>query len=185
MSEWENENNSKKKVRGLKRRCRNFFKYLTEQTDSLPAPKNDDPSYPSYSVLRLNFDKFFTDSKKTPNSIRKLFIQTVINRTHYLIQMRGESQKEYRIFCTFYLPNLDGAAIIILFTKNGLESFYEGLFHREPEGMQLISLHQDRNIEKELGLIVPKGLGIKGFRAEDDDYINFHSYEIWLIGILE
>jgi hypothetical protein len=51
MQRWNFDNSSKKKVRGLKRKCRTFIKYITEYTDSLPNP--DDYSYLGYWHLHL------------------------------------------------------------------------------------------------------------------------------------
>ncbi|MFP5109528.1 DUF3916 domain-containing protein [Neobacillus sp. C211] len=181
MKQWFTHSHSKKKLRGLKRKCRTFSNYITEKTEYFPLPKNNDPSYPGYSTLQICFDDFFPDSKKTPNSVRKFFVQTIINRIKLLIDMKTESQREYRVFCTFPLPNLIGAQITILFTKKGLESFYEGLFSQEADGHRLISLNPD--LEIEWGLHLPNGVDVKGFRADGEDN-DYPSDEIWLIGIL-
>ncbi|WP_420490981.1 DUF3916 domain-containing protein [Neobacillus drentensis] len=125
------------------------------------------------------FDDFFPDSKKTPNSFRKFFVQTIINGIKHLIVTKTESQREYRVFCTFPLPHLVGAQITILFTKKGLDSFYEGLFSQEVEGHRLIYLNPDFEIE--WGLHLPNGLDVKGFKADDEDK-DYSSDEIWLIG---
>jgi hypothetical protein len=186
MKQWIIHNDSKKKVRGLRRRSRTFSKYITEQTESLPIAKNNDPSYLGYSYLNLSFDEFFIDSKKTPNSVRKFFVQTIINRIQHLIDIKTESEREYRVFCAFTPPNLLGSQITILFTKKGLESFYEGFFSREKEGRRFIPLHQDQSIEAEWGLHIPKGLDVRGYKKDvgDDDYY-YPQEEIWLIGELD
>ncbi|MGG3468691.1 DUF3916 domain-containing protein [Neobacillus pocheonensis] len=181
MKRWVIENFSKKKVRGLKRRCRTFIKYLDEKTDSLPIPKNCDPNYQGYSALSLSFEDFFTDSQKIPNSVRKLFVQTIINRTIHLINSKTGLQREYRIFCIISSRGLMSAHIAVLYTKKGLESFYKGLFSREEEsvGAQLTAFSPE-NVS-EWGLIVPAELDVKGYKF----YGDFSQDGIILIGELD
>ncbi|TDK61769.1 DUF3916 domain-containing protein [Bacillus salipaludis] len=178
MNQWVTYNCSKKKVRGIKRKSRTFLNYITEQTDALPISKNSDPDYSGYTYLHLNFDDFFPDSRKTPNSVRRMFLQTVINRIQHLISTKTELQREYRIFCVFSLPNFVGAKIVILYTKKGLESFYEGFFSREAEGHKIISLQND--LESDWGLHLQKGLDVKGYEIEGENSPD----GLWLIGEL-
>lgn len=187
MKQWINDGFSKKKVRGLKRRCRTFSRYIDEQLDSFPIPKNPDPSYPGYASLHLRFDEFFTDSKKVPSSVRRFFVQTILKRIHCLLETRTEAQREYRIFYGFTPPDLGYSFITILFTKKGMESFYEGFFSREAEGERLIRLHHTQNLETEWGLHIPKGLNVKGYKpdVDDDEYEYDYQDEMWFVGRLD
>jgi hypothetical protein len=185
MNQWTQNCYSKKKVRGLGRRYRAFSKYIDEQTDSLPMPNNIDPNYKGYSSFHIPFSRFFTDSKNVSINVKRFFVQKVINRVHYLLDIRTEIQKEYRIFCSFNSSDLEEASILILFTKKGMESFYEGFFNTEIEEAPFIRLHHTQNLEEKWGINIPKELNIKGYKPIDtgDEYEDQH--EIWFIGRLD
>ncbi|MGE6367237.1 DUF3916 domain-containing protein [Bacillus paramycoides] len=107
----------KKKIRGLKRRCRTFLKCITE--DTIFLPNYHDHSDLGCWDLYLPFNKFFIDYINTPNSVKKFFIQTAINRVQYLIDIKTELEKEYRIYFVISLPNLRVSNILVLFSKKG------------------------------------------------------------------
>ena len=179
MQRWNFDNGSKKKVRGLKRKCCTFIKYITEYTDSLPNP--DDYSYLGYWHLHLPFNEAFIDSKNTPNSVRKLCMQTVINQVQHLIDIKTESEKAYRVYTLISLPRLFDSQIVVLFDKKD----FEGFFDRDTEEQRWIPLPSDRSIKSEWGLEIPERLAVKGYKEiiNDDDYV--YEGELWFIGELD
>ncbi len=182
MNQWTHNSYSKKKVRGLGRRYRAFSKYIDEQLDSLPTTDNIDPYYTGYTSLHLSFAMFFTDSKKVPSNAKRFFVQKIINGVQYLLDLRTEEQKEYRIFCIFNSSDLEGSSILILFTKKGMESFYEGFFSTEIEEAPYIHLHHTQNLEAEWGINISEGLSVKGYKPCNTDYEDEVQHEIWFIG---
>ncbi|MGF6949779.1 hypothetical protein QF028_002284 [Neobacillus sp. B4I6] len=110
MKQWNVYNYSKQKARGLRRRCSTFSRYIYEHTESLITIGG--------SHLGLNFHKFFGDTSKVPNSVRKFFVQTIINRVQHLISLKTEAEKEYRVICVFTLPELDNTLIITPYPKS-------------------------------------------------------------------
>ncbi|MFQ6391284.1 DUF3916 domain-containing protein [Priestia aryabhattai] len=185
MNQWTNNCYSKKKVRGLGRRYRTFSKYIDEQIDSLPTQNNTDPYYTGYTSLHLPFSMFFTDSKKVPRNVKRFFVQKIINRIQYLLDLRTEGQKEYRIFCNFNSSDLEDSSILILFTKKGMESFYQGFFSTEIEEAPFIRLDHTQNFEAEWGITIPKGLSVKGYKPRNTKYEDEVQDEIWFIGRLD
>jgi len=169
-------NNSRKKVRGLKRRCRSFSRFLCERTSSFPIDNNHKPSYVSAPL-----SQFFISIKRTPASVRKFYAQEFINRVNYLIDQKTDAEMEHRIFCVLSLPNLNLASIVKLYSERGLERFYEGLFYRNEETNMVVSLPPIHNDENEWGLYIPEGLQIKRYKID----ASYPGQEVWLIGNLE
>ncbi|PGZ08405.1 hypothetical protein COE30_12965 [Bacillus cereus] len=171
-----------KKIRGLKRRCRTFLKCITEDTNSLPN-YHDHSDLGSWH-LYLPFNKFFIDYMNTPNSVKKFFIQTAINRVQYLIDIKTETEKEYRIYFVISMPNLQVSNILVLFSKRGIERFWEGFLGRDMKEQSFYSLPQDDNIRAKLGLYIPKGLDIRGYKEVVGSYNYPPEEEVWFVGEL-
>ncbi|MBW0933581.1 DUF3916 domain-containing protein [Priestia megaterium] len=184
MNQWNHNCYSKKKVRGLGRRLRIFSKYLNEQIDSLPVQNNKDPNYKGYTSLHIPFSMFYTHSKNVPINVKRYFVQKIVNKIQYLLDIRTETQKEYRIFCSFNSSDLDDSVILILFTKKGMDSFYEGFFSTEIDEAPFIRLHQTQNLENKWKINIPEGLSVKGYKPIDAEYEYENRDEIWFIGRL-
>ncbi|PFK67194.1 hypothetical protein COJ21_24315 [Priestia megaterium] len=178
MHRWKFDNGLKKKTRGIKRKCRTFVNSITEYTTSLPSP--EDNSYLGYWHLHMPFNESFIDSKNTSNSVRKLCMQTMINRMQHLIDTRTELEKEYRIYILISLPKLFDSQIVVLFDKEDLNGFFD----RNTEEQSWIPLPSERSIEKEWGLEIPENLVIKGYKETINDEDYFHEGELWFIGEL-
>ncbi|MCJ7983152.1 DUF3916 domain-containing protein [Priestia sp. OVL9] len=185
MNQWTQNCHSKKKVRGLGRRYRTFLKYIDEQIVSLPVRNNIDPNYKGYTSLCIPFSRFFTDSKNVSINVKRFFVQKIINKIQYLLDIRTETHNEYRIFCSFNSSDLDGSGILILFTKKGMDSFYEGFFSTETKEAPFIRLHHTQNIEEKWGINIPKELNVQGYKPIDTDYEYENQHEIWFIGRLD
>jgi len=175
-------NNSKKKTRGLRRAFRNFLKYTTMHTSSLPNA-NEQSALGCWSI-HLPFNPSYMNSKRKSNSIKRFYLQTAINRVEHLIHLKTTVEKEYRIYFGVSFPTLQTSNILIVCSEQGIERFFEGFLGRYMDGPQWVSLPQERNIEKEFGLHIPKELQVKGYTEifTDSDY---NDKEIWFIGELD
>ncbi len=151
-------------------------------TSSLPNA-NEQSALGCWSI-HLPFNSSYMHAKRNSNSIKRFYLQTAINRIEHLIHLKTTVEKEYRIYFGVSFPNLQTSNILIVCSEQGIERFFEGFLGRYMDGPQWVSLPQERNIEKEFGLHIPKELQVKGYTETftDSDY---NDKEIWFIGELE
>ncbi|WP_410984603.1 DUF3916 domain-containing protein [Bacillus cereus] len=173
---------SKKKIRGLRRVCRNFSKYTIAHTSSLPNA-TETSSLGCWSI-HLPFNPSYMNSKRKSNSIKRFYLQTAINRVEHLIHMKTKAEKEYRIYFGVSFPNLQTSNILIVCSKQDIERFFEVFLGSPMDEPQWISLSQERDIKKELGLHIPKELQVKGYTEIFTDP-HYNDKEMWFIGELE
>ncbi|MGG2014008.1 DUF3916 domain-containing protein [Bacillus sp. S10(2024)] len=173
---------SKKKTRGLRRVFRNFLKYTTMHTSFLPNA--NDHSELGCCSIHLPFNPSYTHAKRNSNSIKRFYLQKAINRVEHLIHLKTVNEKEYRIYFGVSFPNLHTSNILIVFSKQGIERFFEGFLGRYMDGPQWVSLPQERDIGKEFGLHIPKELQVKGY-TEIFTHPDYNDKEIWFIGELD
>ncbi|TRZ39850.1 DUF3916 domain-containing protein [Niallia circulans] len=178
MHRWKFDCGNKKKLRGLGRRCRNFTKYLNEDTQEIPNPEKD--SYRNYWHSHLSLSKTYIDSHNTPNSVRRFCMQATIDRVAYLVSLKTEKEKDYRILTSICLPEYFDSTMIVFYDDETFNKF----FIRESDYLRWIPLPPDRDIAKEWLLHIPEGLELKGYKEiieeeEDDD---FREGEIWFVG---
>lgn len=169
---------SKKKIRGLRRVCRNFLKYTTAHTSSLPST-TELSSLGCWSI-HLPFPPSHIRSK----SVKRFYLQTIINRVEHFIHLKTIAEKEYRIYFCASFPSLQTSNILIVCNKQDIERFFEGFLDKSTDGPQWISLSQERDIKKELGLHIPKELQVKGYTEIFTDP-HSNDKEMWFIGELE
>ncbi|WP_071458598.1 DUF3916 domain-containing protein [Bacillus massilinigeriensis] len=177
MNRWKFDNESKKKVRGLRRRKINLINTLYEKTEQLPNPKNGSLGY---WHIHLPFAQGHIDSNKAPNKLRREIMQILIDRVSYLINLKTPSQHQYRIYTVISLPNLFDSQIGVIPDK----SWFNGFFERDSQEQKWLSLNLQRDLIKEWELDLPPNLVVKGFKEiiSDEDY--YHEGEIWFIGEL-
>lgn len=170
----------KKKVRGLKKKCLTMIETLTAQTNKFPVEYASE----EYWHCHLPISQSFIDSKHTPRSVRKLCMQTMIDRANFLAQHKHHANKNYRVLCLVSLPNLWASEITIFFTQ----SYFENFFNRNTPWQKWAQLN-NRNIVKEYNLIIPSNFQVKGYKHEcfdeDDPQKLTYSGETWAIGELE
>ncbi|MBZ5753895.1 DUF3916 domain-containing protein [Metabacillus sp. DBTR6] len=121
------------------------------------------------------------DSGNTPNSVRNLCMQTVINQVQHLIDIKRESEKAHRVYTLISLPRLFDSQIVFLFDKKD----FEGFFDRDTEEQRWIPLLSDRSIKKEWGLEIPEGLAVKGYKQIINDENYAYEGGLWFIGELD
>lgn len=173
-------NSNQKKVRGLKKKCSAMVKAIAEQTNHFPVEYSSE----EYWHCHLPVAQSFIDSTHTPRSVRKLCIQAMIDRANFLAQHKHQTAINCRVICLVSLPDLWASEIIIFFTQD----YFEKFFNRNSPWQKWILLN-DRDITKEYNLIIPNSFQVKGYKHEgyDEDNPKFLTYtgEIWAIGELE
>jgi hypothetical protein len=168
---------NKKKVRGAKRKSCLMVKTITKLTSSFP----EIDSYHGYWHMHLPVSQIFIDSIKTPTSIRRLCIQTLIDRISYLIDIKNQLGISAHVVACISLPNLWNSQITVFFDEQYFSSFFE----RNNEYQKWIQLPKNRNLEREWSLVIPNNMNIRGFNEilTDDDYNS--TTELWFVGNLD
>lgn len=65
------------------------------------------------------------------------------------------------------------------------DNYYESFFERNTEYQKWILLSENRRIEREWGLDIPKNMKVKGYREEIIDEDDIFIDELWFIGELD
>jgi len=167
---------NKKKVRGAKRKCENMIKNINEVTELYPEI---DLEY-GYWHTHLPVAQAFIDSTKTPSYVRKICMQTLIDRVNHLIKLRPKTAEFSRVVTSIDLPRLWDSQITVFFD----EEYFSNFFTRNNDYQRWTELPDSRNIIKEYNLDLPEGLMVRGYLEEitDEDYNAID--EIWFIGEL-
>jgi hypothetical protein len=172
-----------KKIRGLKRKSNKLIKRIEENTSTFLSDFEN-----GYWHMHLPISQSFITSNKTPIRIKRLCIQTLINQAKKLIENKPKGLKKYRVVVAIDLPELFSSQIII-FSGN---SHFNGFFDRNDEFQKWIPLSNDRNLESEWDLHVPKNMEIIGYNEIISDYVEgtknievTYKGELWFIGELQ
>lgn len=164
-----------RKIRGYKRQCINMLNRIEENTFEFPTE-----FYNGYWHMLLPVSQHFINSAQTPKKIKRLCIQTLLDRAKYLSGLKPDDKEKYRIVVKIDLPDLWRSQIIVF---KG-DSYFENFFDRNGEYHKWLLLTEDRNIQTEWGLSIPSDFGISGYKEviNDEDY--HYEGEIWFIGEL-
>lgn len=165
----------KKKMRGIKRKSARMIQRIEKETQKFPA---DFEFHYGYWHLHLPVAQDFIDSNQTPLSIKRLCIQTFINRADYLIKSTPADNEKYRVAISITSPNLWNSQLIIF---KGMTHF-DNFFNRNSIDQKWLHLEETRSIQEEWGLAVPAGLQTLGFKEVIVDEEYYHEGEIWFIG---
>ncbi|WP_084243514.1 DUF3916 domain-containing protein [Planomicrobium okeanokoites] len=165
-----------KKVRGIKRKTEDMINRIEENTRVFPTE-----FYNGYWSLRLPVGQGFISSDKTPRKVKRLCIQTLLERAEYLKEFQAQDDEKYRIVVLIDLPGLWNSQIIIF---KG-EDYFNGFFNRDSDYYKWIPLSANRNIQTEWGLTIPDNLALAGYKAVIDDEDGYFESEIWFVGELK
>lgn len=166
-----------KKVRGIKRKSKNMINRIKENTMEFPIE-----FYNDYWHMHLPVAQEFINSSKTPYKVKRLCVQTLLERADYLIPMKPNDKEKYRVVVAINFPDLWDSQIIVF---KG-ESYFNSFFNRNDEYQKWLLLSEERNFQKEWGLTVPNNMQISGFKeliTDEDGYC--YEGEIWFIGELK
>ncbi|MFB5284689.1 DUF3916 domain-containing protein [Peribacillus sp. Hz7] len=166
-----------KKVRGIKRKAKNMTKRIEENTTEFPME-----FYNDYWHMHLPVAQDFINSNKTPNKVKRLCIQTLLERADHLIRMKPNDKENYRVVVAIDLLDLWDSQIIVF---KG-DSHFKNFFNRNDEYQKWLHLSDERSIRIEWGLTVPNDMKILGFKELiiDEDGYSYEG-EIWFIGELK
>lgn len=166
-----------KKVRGLRKKCHSMVQDLIACTDNFPT----EFSAESFWHEHLPVAQAFIDSKNTPNCVRRLCMQTMIDRAIFLAQNKPKHLTHSRVCCLIGLPDLFSSQLTIFFSEN----YFQNFFNRQGPWQKWTPI-QDKKLTKTYNLMVPSNFQVRGFREEvfDDDDPNtlVHTEEVWFIG---
>jgi hypothetical protein len=168
---------NKKKVRGLKKKCQSMIRELKALTDQFPLQDSTE----DYWHIHLPVAQSFIDSKNTPRSVRRLCMQTMINRAAFLSQNKPESEAACHVCCLISLPELWASEITIFYTQSYFQDFFE-----RNSMYEKWTLIKNRDFAKEHKILIPTNFQVKGYKVEcfddDDPSILTYTGEIWYIG---
>lgn len=173
-------NTTPKKVRGLKKKCLAMIQEITKLIDRFPTEYHEQ----LYWNYRPSIAATLLHSSKTPRSVRRLYMQTMIDRAYFLTKNRPKEFSHARVCFIFRLPELFFSEVTIFFSEDYFQSLVED--KNGPWVKTFPISHKD--ITKEYNLNIPENFQVKGYKEELFDNENCsileHTYENWYIGEL-
>ena len=168
----------KSKVRGLKRKSFAMIKNIVDQTQTFP--EEDRPNC-GYWHLHVPVAQEFIDSIHTPQSVRRLCVQTLVDRVEHLKSVKPKSDREIRVVACIGLPNLWNSQVVVFFG----DEYFSNFFARHTCEQSWEALPQGRSIAEEFKLAIPEDATEKGFseHVQGEDWKR-HG-ELWFIGELK
>ncbi|GAK53426.1 hypothetical protein U14_04691 [Candidatus Moduliflexus flocculans] len=170
-------NNSKKKVRGKRRKTRNMISGISHESQYFP----DEQFVSGYWHMHLPIQRSFIDSERIPVKIRRICMQTLIDRTQYLISIKPPVNYKIRVVTVINLPKLWYSEIIVFFG----DTHFQGFFDRDTAYQQWIPLERKRDIAKQWHLHVPTDFNIQGYKEIIIDEDVTSESELWFLGEIE
>lgn len=165
----------KDEIRSLVTKYRSVIEEFLAITAILPQP--DSLTDLQFCYLGLPRSVSFLDADYVPTAIRRMCMQTVIDRARYLIDMRPLSKKYIRVAAEINLPRLSGSGIIVFYNNECFRDFFEkGLDNKAIE-----PLGEHRSIEKEWVVCIPDGFTVVGMQEEIQDAMNVYKRELWYV----
>ena len=163
------------KQRGLRRKCRNMVRRITEQTATFPQPHQG----ASFWHLHLPVARDFISSGATPFKVRSLCAQTLINRAHHLAAL-APSDGETRVVTAVTPQDLWDSQIIVFFGSEYFDTF----FTRDSPDQKWTPLDLNRGLQRRWNLELPANFRERGYQEE----LNMEDFrfqqELWFIGQL-
>ena len=155
-----------------------MIKHIVVQTQTFPEGDRPDCGY---WHLHLPVAQAFIDSTKTPSSIRRLCMQTLIDRVEHLRNIKQKPHRKSRAVACLTLPNLWDSQLIVFFS----EEYFSNFFRRNSPDQKWEELQSDRSITKEINLTISKDLTEKGYLEHNNDENWGSPGEIWFVGELK
>jgi hypothetical protein len=158
--------------------CRKMVEHIYDLTAEFPQ---EDCAGCGYWHMHLPTSSATIDSPRTPKSVRKTCIQTLIDRTNHLCILKPTDDVPTHAVAAINLPNLFDAQIIVFFGSD----YFARFFDRNSPQQCWIPLPDHRSLVKEWKLSIPNGFIERGYREiiQDEDFS--HDGEIWFIGELD
>ena len=164
------------KQRGLRRKCENMIRRISEQTALFPKPHQGS----AYWHLHLPVAQGFIDSKSTPPGVRRLCVQTMVNRAYYLATHTPAGETSTRVVVAVNVPELWNSQIIVFFGSK----YFDVFFNRNTAAQRWTQLEGKRSLVRECRIQLPDGFSERGYHEEINEPDFHRSGEIWFIGQL-
>lgn len=168
---------SRKKTRGMRRKCREMVREIYEGTNEFPCLDYDGNSFWG---LKPPFARYFIESSRTPHAVRRLCVQTLIDRAAHLVRLRPPELKSARVVVVISLPEMWSSELIVFFDGE----YFANFFRRTDSYQQWKRLRPDIRLTRRWNLRVPDNFLEATFYEKilDDGYR--YSGIIWAIGEL-
>jgi hypothetical protein len=165
-----------KKIRGMKRRTKTMIKRIEEYTNTFPSTFYND----EYWHMLLPTSQAFIDSNKTPRKIKKLCIQTLLDRADLLMKMKPNDTNTYRVVVMISIASLWHSQIIIF--KN--DDYFHKFFNRDNEFQKWIPLSNASDFGHEWKISISNSVQTLHFQEIINDDNGFFEEELSFIGEL-
>lgn len=133
-----------------------------------------------YWHMHLPVAEDFIDSYKTPRSVRRACMQTLVDRVHYLQSIKPAAGK-IRVVAGITLPWLWDSQLIVFFG----DDYYGHFFERNSEYQSWTLLEKEKHPAAEYCLNIPAGLTARYYleNISDENY-KFTNY-LFFVGDLD
>ncbi|QQN81873.1 DUF3916 domain-containing protein [Bacillus toyonensis] len=165
-----------KKIRGMKRKTNTMIKRIEEYTNTFPSTFYHD----EYWYMPLPVSQAFIESHKTPRKVKRLCIQTLIDRVNHLIKIKPSDAHTYRVVTIISIENLWRSQIIVF--KNN--DYFQNFFNRNNESQKWIPLSNEINFWETCGISICPTTQLLHFQEVIYDGDAIDKKEIWFIGEL-
>ena len=112
-----------KKIRGLKRRTDSMVKRIKEETECFP-----DQFIHGYWHLSLPAGRDFISSGKTPIKIKRLCVQTLLDRAGHLCKLKTEKEMHTRVIVMIVPSDLWNSHIFVFNQEDAFKAFFDRNF---------------------------------------------------------
>ncbi|HDR3338824.1 TPA: DUF3916 domain-containing protein [Bacillus anthracis] len=165
-----------KKIRGMKRKTNTMIKRIEEHTKMFPSTFYND----EYWYMPLPVSQDFIESHKTPRKVKRLCIQTLIDRVNHLIKIQPSDTHTYRVVALISIENLWRSQIIVF--KN--DDYFHNFFNRNNEFQKWILLSNEIDFWETWGISIFPTPQLLRFQEVIYDEDTIDEKEIWFIGEL-
>ncbi|WP_339254829.1 DUF3916 domain-containing protein [Sporosarcina sp. FSL W8-0480] len=123
----------------------------------------------------------FIDSDRTPFGIKRLCVQTLLERAKHLIEIKPNTPDQYRVVVYISFQALFDSQIIVF----AGDSHFEGFFDRNDEFQKWIPLSKERHFESEWRINIPQNMSVSRIKEEITNVDGeIYKRDIWFIGEL-
>lgn len=161
-----------KKPRGLARKSQSMMRRIAESTAHFPAPH---PGY-SYWHTHLPSTPDFADAAATPLWVRRLCVQTLIDRVHHLSALAPRNVGEVRVAAIISLSDLWTSQIVVCWEPK----YFDGFFDSDEQ--RWAPLESKRSLRREWNVELPPTLSERGFVQRRREGETRPENELWFVG---
>ncbi|OJE37679.1 group-specific protein [Bacillus proteolyticus] len=166
-----------KKIRGMKRKTKTLINRIADATKAFPSTFYNG----AYWHMPLPGTQAFIDSIKTPRKVKRLCIQTLLDRADLLMKMKPNDTNTYRVVVMITIASLWHSQIIIF--KNN--DYFHSVFNRDNEFQKWIPLSNEFDFGHEWGISISNSIQTLHFQEIIKDEDEFYDeVELLFIGEL-